>query len=54
MSGFEKHDFYGILLKYLNLWNVKPKPRPTANGSPIDVFPAYDEQPGIFENRLFE
>ena len=27
-------------------WNVKRKPRPMANAPPLDVFPAYDEQPG--------
>jgi hypothetical protein len=34
------------ILKHLGLWDVKRKPRPVANGPPIDVFPAYDEQPG--------
>ena len=40
------------ILKHLDLWDVKRKPRPMANvyppleGPPIDVFPAYDEQPG--------
>lgn len=27
------------------VWDVKRKPRLTADASPIDVFPAYDEQP---------
>jgi hypothetical protein len=34
------------ILKHLGLWDVKRKPRPTANAPPIVVFPAYDEQPG--------
>jgi hypothetical protein len=34
------------ILKHLGLWDVKRKPRPVANAPPIDVFPAYDEQPG--------
>jgi hypothetical protein len=29
----------------LALWDVKRKPWPVANAPPIDVFPAYDEQP---------
>ena len=33
------------ILKHLGLWDVKRKPRPVANAPPIDVFPAYDEQP---------
>ena len=35
-----------IILKHLGLWDVKRKPRPVANAPPIDIFPAYDEQPG--------
>ena len=34
------------ILQHLGLWDVKRKPRPVANAPPIDVFPAYDEQPG--------
>ncbi len=34
------------ILKHLGLWAVKRKPQPVANAPPIDVFPAYDEQPG--------
>ena len=34
------------ILKHLDLWDVKRKPRPMANATPIDVFPAYDGQPG--------
>jgi len=33
-------------LKHLGLWDVKRKPRPTANAPSIDAFPIYDEQPG--------
>ena len=32
-------------LKHLNLWEIKRKPRPTANAPPIDGFPLYDEPP---------
>ena len=38
------------ILKHLGLWDVKRKPRPVANTPPIDVFPAYDEQPGPRED----
>jgi hypothetical protein len=34
------------ILKHLALWDVKRKPCPMANAPPIDVFPAYNEQPG--------
>jgi hypothetical protein len=34
------------MLKHLGLWDVSRKPWPVANGPPIDVFPAYDEQTG--------
>ena len=43
------------ILKHLDLWEIKRKPRPVANALPSDVFPAYlpvrrtqtgDEQPG--------
>jgi HrpA-like RNA helicase len=33
------------ILKHLDLWEIKRKPRPIANAPPIEVFPAYDEQP---------
>jgi hypothetical protein len=45
--------FYNMLLwpdpstmKHSGHWDVKRKPLPVANAPPIDVFPAYDEQPG--------
>ena len=34
------------ILKHLDLGEVKRKPHPMANAPPIDVFPAYYEQPG--------
>ena len=35
------------IFRYLGLWDVKRKlPRTVANAPPIDVFPAFDEQPG--------
>ena len=34
------------ILKHLDLWEIKRKPRPVANSPPGDLFPAYDEQPG--------
>jgi hypothetical protein len=33
-------------LKHLALWNVKRKPRPTANAPSIYAFPPTDEQQG--------
>ena len=44
---------------HLELWGVNRKSIPTANSPPIDVFPAYDEQPGpggagAFEHRSAE
>ncbi len=29
-----------------HVWDVKREPPPVANAPPIDLFPAYDEQPG--------
>ncbi len=42
----EDPDVMKKILKHLGLWDIKRKPRPVANAPPIDVFPAYDEQPG--------
>ena len=42
----EDPDVIKKILKHLGLWDVKRKPQPVANAPPIDVFPAYDEQPG--------
>ena len=42
----EDPDVIKKSLKHLGLWDVKRKPWPVANAPPIDVFPAYDEQPG--------
>jgi len=46
ISVIEDPDVMEKILKHLGLWDVKRKPRPVANAPPIDVFPAYDEQPG--------
>jgi hypothetical protein len=47
ISFIEGPDVMKKILKHLGLWEVKRKlPRTVANAPPIDVFPAYDEQPG--------
>ncbi len=59
IKSLPRRDYYGFysnvargkrkkkkILKHLGLWDVKRKPRPVANAPPVDVFPAYDEQPG--------
>ena len=46
IAFIENPDVMKKILKHLGLWDVKRKPRPVANAPPIDVFPAYDEQPG--------
>jgi hypothetical protein len=46
VDHIEDPDVMKKILKHLGLWDVKRKPRPVANAPPIDVFPAYDEQPG--------
>ena len=33
------------ILNHLDLWVIKRKPQHVDNAPPIDVFPAYDEQP---------
>ena len=50
IAFIEDPDVIKKILKHLDLWDVKRKPRPTANAPPIDVFPAYDEQPGPSAN----
>ena len=40
ISVIEDPDVMEKILKHLGLWDVKRKPRPVANGPPIDVFPA--------------
>ena len=45
IAFIESPDVIKKILKHLGLWDVKRKPRPTANAPPIDVFPTYDEQP---------
>jgi len=39
-----------MILKHLDLWDMKRKPRPTANAPPIDVFAEYDEQVSLGED----
>ena len=46
IAVIEDSDVIKKILKHLGLWDVKRKPRPTANVQPIDAFPTYDEQPG--------
>ena len=46
VAFIENPDVIKKILKHLGQWDVKRKPRPTANAPPIDVFPTYDEQPG--------
>jgi len=46
IAVIEDSDVIKKILKHLGLWDVKRKPRPTANAPPIDAFPTYDEQPG--------
>jgi len=50
ISFIEDSQIAKKILKHLDLWDVKPKLRPTANAPSIDVFPAYDEQPGPSAN----
>ena len=46
IAFIEDPDVIQQILKHLGLWDVKRKPKPVANAPPIDVFPAYNEQPG--------
>jgi len=45
IAFIEDKDVIKKILKHLDLWDVKRKPRPTANAPPIDIFPAYDRSP---------
>ena len=45
ISFIEDSDVIRKILKHLGLWDIKRKPPPLANAPPIDVFPAYDQQP---------
>jgi len=47
IAFIEEPDVIKKILQHLSLWDVKRKPRPGANASPIEIFPAYDEQPGL-------
>ncbi len=46
IAFIEDPDVIKKILKHLDLWVIKRKPRPVANALPIDAFPAYDKQPG--------
>jgi hypothetical protein len=46
IAFIEDEDVIKKILKHLGLWEVKRKPLPRANAPPVDVFPAYDDQPG--------
>lgn len=46
IAVIEDQDVIKKILKHLGLWEIKRKPRPVANAPPIDIFPAYDQQPG--------
>ena len=46
IAFIEDPDVIKKILNHLGLWDVKRKPRPTANAPPIDVFASYYEQPG--------
>jgi len=46
IAFIEDPDVMKKILKHLGLWDVKRKPQPVANAPPIEVFPAYNEQPG--------
>jgi len=45
IAFIEDSDVIKKILKHQNHWNLKRKPRPTANLPTIDVFPTYDDQP---------
>ncbi len=46
IAFIEDPDVIKKILKHLELWEIKRKPRPVANAPPGDLFPEYDEQPG--------
>jgi hypothetical protein len=45
IAVIEDSDVIKEILKHLGLWETKREPRPVANAPPIDIFPAYDQQP---------
>ena len=45
IAFIEDSDVIKKILKHQNHWNLKRKPRPTANISPIDVVATYDDLP---------
>ena len=46
IAFIEHEDVIKKILKHFGLWDIRRKPRPFANDPPIDVFPAYNQQPG--------
>lgn len=45
IAFIEGEDIIKKILRHLGLWQVKRRPRPTANAPPIDVFSPYDQTP---------
>jgi hypothetical protein len=45
IAVIEEPDVIKKNLKHLGLWEIKRKPQPVDNAPPIDVYPAYDQQP---------
>ncbi len=45
IAFIEDPDVIKKILNHLDLWVIKRKPQHVDNAPPIDVFPAYDEQP---------
>jgi len=50
IAAIEDPDVIKKILKHLDLWEIKRKPRPVANAPLCDLFPVYDEQPGTCFN----
>ena len=47
VAFIEDPDVIRKILKHLDLWDVKRKPRPCAHAPPIDGFPIYEEPPAL-------
>jgi hypothetical protein len=45
ISFIEDEQLVKKILKHLDLWAVKRKPPPRANGPPLEAFIIYDESP---------
>jgi hypothetical protein len=43
ISFIEDEEIIKKILKHLDLWDVRPKPPPCANGPPREAFIIYDE-----------